>query len=193
MKKFSLAKNFVLFRSKPFVWNLISYSWNDQKRKNYNKRPKPCKPGGRKFGIEINFVHFSIIRKLRNYIAYENFFFYSIVKSCIKPRLKCNFSTFWCSFYSSAAFFSRAAYMQSSESAKPVKAVQNCGTRTAVEFSPIDDNVPPFSSWGFYFSAAYVQLLVKCGVYIRLYARPVFWVTFHIFCENFSPKLENQS
>ena len=37
-----------------------------------------CKPGGRKFGMETNFVHFSIKRKLRNLIPYENFFFYSI-------------------------------------------------------------------------------------------------------------------
>ena len=35
-----------------------------------------CKPGGRKFGMESNFVHFSIKRKLRNLIPYENFFFY---------------------------------------------------------------------------------------------------------------------
>ena len=27
---------------------------------------KACKPGGRKFGMEINFIHISILRKLRN-------------------------------------------------------------------------------------------------------------------------------
>ena len=33
-KKISQAKNFVLFRPKPFVWNLILYSQIDEKRKN---------------------------------------------------------------------------------------------------------------------------------------------------------------
>ena len=59
-------RNFVLFRPKPFVRNLISYSQNDPQKKNRWDDRKACKPGGRKFGMEINFVHFSIIRTLRS-------------------------------------------------------------------------------------------------------------------------------
>ena len=54
-------------RSLCIVWTKkLGYSQNDEKSKNKKRRSKACKPGGRKFGMEINFVHFSIIRKLRN-------------------------------------------------------------------------------------------------------------------------------
>ena len=86
-RNFCRQKKIVLFRSKPFIWNLISYSQIDQKKKGKARRDdrKACKPGGRKFGMEINFVRFQIYESYE--IPYENFFFYSTVGS-IKPTSK---------------------------------------------------------------------------------------------------------
>ena len=47
------------FGSKPFVWNLFVLSeWPKKKVKTRGDDRKACKPGGRKFGMEINFVLF---------------------------------------------------------------------------------------------------------------------------------------
>ena len=52
---------------------------------------KACGPCGRKFGMEINFEHFSIIPKLRNSIPYEKFFFYSTCRTS-----SCHQDVAWC-------------------------------------------------------------------------------------------------
>ena len=56
--------------------NFVLSNWPKTEKTRKDDR-KACKPCGRNFGMEINFVHFWRIRKLRNLIPYENFFFYS--------------------------------------------------------------------------------------------------------------------
>ena len=57
---------FVLCRSKPFARNLISYSQIDQKEKKQEETiERPANQVEEKIGMEINFVLFSNIRKLR--------------------------------------------------------------------------------------------------------------------------------
>ena len=58
-------------------FNFVLSNWPKRGKARRDNR-KACKPGGRKFGMEINFVLFSNIRKLRNLIPSENFFFYGM-------------------------------------------------------------------------------------------------------------------
>ena len=73
-----VGEKFRTFPSKTFRMELnFVLSERLQEVKTRRDYRKVCKPDGRKFGMEINFVLVSILRKLRNYIPYENFFFYS--------------------------------------------------------------------------------------------------------------------
>ena len=78
-----VGENFRTFPSKTFRMEFNFALWNwPKKGKSRRDDRKACKPGGRKFGMDINFVHFPIIQTLQNWIPYENFFFYSERKIC---------------------------------------------------------------------------------------------------------------
>ena len=69
------------FRSFPFKTfrlelNFVLSEWLKEVKSRRDDR-KVCKPGGSKFGMESNFILFSILRKLRRYIPYENIFIHS--------------------------------------------------------------------------------------------------------------------
>ena len=62
-----VGEKFRTFPSQTFrmEFNFVLSNW-PKKVKTRSGDRKACKLGGRKFGMEINFVHFSIIQKLRN-------------------------------------------------------------------------------------------------------------------------------
>ena len=62
-----VGEKFRTFPTKTFhiEFNFVLSNW-PEKVKTRSGDWKACKPDGRKFGMEINFVHFSIIWKLRN-------------------------------------------------------------------------------------------------------------------------------
>ena len=53
-----VGEKFRTFPFKPFVWNLILYSQNDEKSKIKKRQLKAYKPGERKVSMEINFALF---------------------------------------------------------------------------------------------------------------------------------------